>query len=298
MTSLTTCFVLFIFLTTSFAQQCREVTRQVTTTLCDDDDVKSGRKGAKGNIGAPGKAGSPGRKGEKGDPGTGEKGDRGESCNLGSLGSEVQSSLEDLRNSLVPESCENSSIYGRQRLRNGEEAFCEGGWRVIQRRFDGSVDFQFNWDSYKLGFGFLHGEFWLGLDKIHNLTRDGNCKLGIDLWNFGGEHRFAQYNNFVVDDESDLYRLHVSGFSGTAGDSLDYHDNRPFTTKDRDNDDRGNCAESGSRKSGGWWFDNCFRASLNAAWGRSSGSWHNIIWNAWTGSTEALKATTMKIRCS
>ena len=59
---------------------------------------------------------------------------------------------------------------------------------------------------------------------------------------------------FRVEDEEQGYRLHISGFSGTAGDSLEDHNQKKFTTKDVDNDDnRGvNCAVSHNK--GGWWF--------------------------------------------
>lgn len=45
-----------------------------------------------------------------------------------------------------------------------------GGWTYIHNRYDGTQDFYLNWHDYKRGFGNLAGEFWLGLDHIHELT--------------------------------------------------------------------------------------------------------------------------------
>lgn len=36
------------------------------------------------------------------------------------------------------------------------------GWTVVQRRFDGSENFDRNWEGYVNGFGSLNGEYWLG----------------------------------------------------------------------------------------------------------------------------------------
>ena len=45
-----------------------------------------------------------------------------------------------------------------------------GGWNVLQRRQEGSVDFYRGWNDYKSDLGQLNAVFWLGNDKIHRLT--------------------------------------------------------------------------------------------------------------------------------
>ena len=89
-----------------------------------------------------------------------------------------------------------------------------GGWTVIQRRFDGSVDFFLGWSQYKTGFGDLIGEFWLGLDKIYRSTQSGLTVLRIDLMDFNDAQAYAQYNTFEISGESTRYTLNVGGFSG------------------------------------------------------------------------------------
>jgi len=48
------------------------------------------------------------------------------------------------------------------------------------------------------------------------------------------------FSSFSIDDEESLYRLHCAGYQGTAGNAMthqgDDHNNKPFTTLDRDND--------------------------------------------------------------
>ncbi|XP_028390964.1 ryncolin-1-like [Dendronephthya gigantea] len=119
-----------------------------------------------------------------------------------------------------------------------------GGWTVFQRRQDGSKDFYLKWSDYKAGFGDHYGEFWLGLDKIRRLSKSGQNVLRVDLMDFNGAERHAKYGTFSVADESDKYRLNIGSYSGDAGDSLAYHNQMQFTTKDSDNDARSyeNCA--------------------------------------------------------
>ncbi|PFX29628.1 Fibrinogen C domain-containing protein 1-A [Stylophora pistillata] len=118
--------------------------------------------------------------------------------------------------------------------------FCDqttdgGGWTVVQKRLDGSVIFDLSWSDYKNGFGNLKGEFWLGLDKIHRLTKS-TTKLRVDLEDFHSKTAYTVYDMFAVADESKKYRLSVSKYSGTAGDSLIGHHGYSFSTKDQDND--------------------------------------------------------------
>ena len=143
-----------------------------------------------------------------------------------------------------------------------------GGYAVFQRRNDSTVDFDRNWQAYKEGFGELDGDFWLGLDKIHRLTKS-STKLKIDLGHksrYYGSYvvrkSYATYGYFKVESEAQNYRLNVAGYYGNAGDSLQYHNHMYFSTKERDNDAHGslNCAKT---QGGPWWHKSCQYSALN-----------------------------------
>ena len=96
--------------------------------------------------------------------------------------------------------------------------FCDqrtsgGGWTVFQKRLDGSVDFYRGWDDYKRGFGNLNGEFWLGLDKIHRLTKQ-RSRIGVDLEDTTGKTAYAEYDFFGVASENSKYKLSLGTYSG------------------------------------------------------------------------------------
>ncbi|ALC40375.1 maker618 [Drosophila busckii] len=124
-----------------------------------------------------------------------------------------------------------------------DSKFAGEGWTVIQRRVDDSVDFNRNWEEYKNGFGGLRGNFWLGLEKLHLMTKFQPHELYIQLEDFKNEKRYARYTNFSVGNEAQSYELlSVGEYNGNAGDALSYLKNTKFTTKDRDNDKgNGNC---------------------------------------------------------
>ena len=120
-----------------------------------------------------------------------------------------------------------------------------GGWTVIQRRKDGSVDFNQTWQKYKYGFGDLDADFWLGNEWIHRLTSSNKTELRIDIrqWTvnyrgFGSWHvGYVNYANFSVGDSDSKFKLKVSGYSGTTPDFLGSKNNNTFSTYDQDNDD-------------------------------------------------------------
>ena len=100
------------------------------------------------------------------------------------------------------------------------DVFCDqktagGGWTVFQKRLDGSVDFYRGWADYKRGFGNLNGEFWLGLDKIHRLTKT-KSKLRVDLEDTTGKTAYTEYDMFAVTSEKVNYQLSLGVYSGTV----------------------------------------------------------------------------------
>nr|AKP06503.1 DSL-like protein 2 [Platynereis dumerilii] len=94
------------------------------------------------------------------------------------------------------------------------------GWTVLQRRIDGSVNFNRNWTEYRRGFGELGAdtEFWMGLDEIHYLTaqRHKRYMLRIDMEDHFGEQRHADYGEFAVEGEREMYKLHVGNYQGNG----------------------------------------------------------------------------------
>ncbi|NXC12198.1 TENR protein, partial [Corythaeola cristata] len=167
-----------------------------------------------------------------------------------------------------------------------------GGWIVFQRRQNGPTDFFRKWADYRVGFGNLEDEFWLGLDNIHKITAQGRYELRIDMRD-GQEAAYAYYDKFSIGDSRSLYKLRIGDYNGTSGDSLTYHQGRPFSTKDRDNDVAvTNCAMS---YKGAWWYKNCHRTNLNGKYGESRHS-QGINWYHWKGHEFSIPFVEMKMR--
>ena len=163
------------------------------------------------------------------------------------------------------------------------------GWIIINQRLGYTFNWELLWDDYKAGFGSINADFWLGLEKVHLLTNCQPYRLRVEVQQKNTELWFsAEYWSFKIGDEywsfqigdefNDQYRLELSGYSGDAGDSLQYegdfngnghfgyyfHNGMKFSTHDQDNDEYGgyNCALS---RGSGWWYNQCFWACLTCS---------------------------------
>ncbi|XP_066223425.1 tenascin [Saccopteryx leptura] len=179
------------------------------------------------------------------------------------------------------------------------EVFCDmtsdgGGWIVFLRRKNGREDFYRNWKAYAAGFGDHREEFWLGLDNLNKITSQGQYELRVDLQDHG-KTAYAVYDRFSVGDAKTRYKLKVEGYSGTAGDSMAYHNGRSFSTFDKDTDSAiTNCALS---YKGAFWYKNCHRVNLMGRYGDNNHS-QGVNWFHWKGHEYSIQFAEMKVRPS
>ena len=95
---------------------------------------------------------------------------------------------------------------------------------------------------------FLLGELWLGLEKLHHFTSQGNYSLNITMTDFDDKTYLAIYDQFQVTmmmimiilmrllkvGPGEDYVLTVGWFNAgksTLGDSMGYHNGMKFTAK-------------------------------------------------------------------
>ncbi|XP_037723526.1 fibrinogen-like protein 1 [Drosophila subpulchrella] len=224
---------------------------------------------------------------------------------LKSVSEELNEVTDDLLKSNGTDRCPSGGRSGIYKVKpHGLKHFAvpcnASGWMTIQKRFNGSVDFARSWQEYKNGFGNINGEFFLGLEKIHQMTAAVPHELYIKISMFYGSTSYIHYDNFQIGSESESYALKSLGaFEGPAGDSLSYNLNDKFGTYDRDNDKaRGNCAVD---HAGGWWYKACCISTLNGKYysdgikkdgpqGIQWGTWQNYNYNV------SLTASEMMIR--
>ena len=171
-----------------------------------------------------------------------------------------------------------------------------GGWTVFQRRHNGLVDFYRDWEDYKQGFGYVNGDYWLGLQNLHWLTSTARYELRVDLEDFDGNRAYAKYNSFQIGDERLFYKLILGDYEGTAGNSLIRHNYKSFSTRDQDQDtlDEVHCAQV---HKGAWWYADCMESNLNGLYmGPSVIDPNGMTWLSWDNTWKVLKKSEMKIR--
>ncbi|XP_059149628.1 angiopoietin-related protein 2-like isoform X2 [Physella acuta] len=189
-----------------------------------------------------------------------------------------------------------SDLFARVVLSSpiGRDVLCDtktdgGGWIMIVRRSIGDVVFSRGWAEYKYGFGTYYGDYWMGLQQVHQLTMNGKWELRVDM-KFEGRDYYANYKSFKIDCEDNFYTLHVGEFSGNVRDELSYHNGMQFYTSDRPTTTY--CTKD---YSGGWWYNLCHHAYLTGEWG--SKKWGNgIHWDQLSSGKKNLDSAEMKIR--
>jgi len=143
------------------------------------------------------------------------------------------------------------------------------GWIIIHQHLGYTFNWQLPWADYKAGFGSIDADFWLGLEDVHLLTSSQPYRLRVEVQEWYTNLWYsAEYWSFTIGDElNDKYRLDLSGYSGDAGDFLQYggpgssynHNGMKFSTYDQANGNACNCAPT---KGGGWWYNCCYWACL------------------------------------
>ena len=122
---------------------------------------------------------------------------------------------------------------------------------VIMTYQEASPNFNYGWSDYKLGFGSITSNYWLGNSPASQLTTRGSYGLRVDMWDTSNHYDFAEYATFEVDDEKYMYILRLGDYmDGSNGDgALGDYSGQVFYTPDRDNSF--GCAAGGLS---GWWF--------------------------------------------
>ena len=143
---------------------------------------------------------------------------------------------------------------------------------LLQQHFNSSLaSFNRSWSEFRVSIGNYSTDYWIGNDRLNQLTQYGDYLLNIQLQSAVNRAWYsAQYDLITVGNALSGYPLQLGTFAGTAGDANTQSPSTGsiigmrFTTYDRDNDfnGNGNCA---LLNGGGFWYRDCCSAHLNNA---------------------------------
>ncbi|XP_062142931.1 angiopoietin-related protein 3-like isoform X2 [Drosophila sulfurigaster albostrigata] len=184
----------------------------------------------------------------------------------------------------LPSSCVNMTA-GIQEIQIGNakpfKAMCDGdGWMIIQRRINGTEDFNRTWKEYEDGFGDLNEEFWFGLEKIHLATNSTRQRLNMTIRSGWGADPFViHFDDFRIGNSESFYKLESIGNYTedwhTRNETLLKNNvNNAFSTYDANHNGNPelNCASYGA---GGFWFSfDCLDYNMNEP---TNGYWTSVV---------------------
>ncbi|KAM4640740.1 angiopoietin-related protein 3 [Discoglossus pictus] len=188
---------------------------------------------------------------------------------------------------------------------NGSEVYnvyceitSENAWTVIQRRIDGSLDFNQTWEGYINGFGDLTGELWLGLEKMYSISQQADYILYIELEDWKSNKRYVEYV-FNLGNKDTSYALQLSHISGNIPSALPERTDLVFSTSDRNSKDLKCPHES---LLGGWWYSTCGGTNLNGKYLRQRSKsksdrrrGQGLYWKPDKGRVYSLRSTRMML---
>ena len=181
---------------------------------------------------------------------------------------------------------------------------------MISRRVNADISFDRNWLPYRNGFGEFNENFWLGLQKIKDITDYGSLTfelyIGLESFHPTDTVRYSLYDSFSLGTEAAKYALNIGTLdpnipmSDDAGDSFANHDGEKFSTPDQDNDSNltENCA---ANLRAGWWYHSCHDSHLTGEHYANGllpdvNVPDGIIWETWRGDMESLQTVVMAVR--